>query len=144
MGKTCKIITEASLRKESPAAMKNRSGIIRAILLTAVLIVFIAVCNTASAEKTGKVRGGWLILRSLPSYKGQQIASYPTGTVVTIIGQSGSWYEVKTPDGLTGYMLGDYLKINEEGGGGGGTVPAGGSDSPAGSGAVRYGAGGRC
>ena len=68
--------------------------------------------NIAGAEKTGKVHGGWLILRSDPSYKGSKISSYPTGTVVTITGQSGKWYAVKTPDGLTGYMLGSYLTVS--------------------------------
>ena len=71
-----------------------------------------AFCTPAAAEKTGKVHGGWLILRSTPSYSGKQLSSYPTGTVVTITGQSGKWYAVKAPDGLTGYMLGSYLTVS--------------------------------
>lgn len=92
--------------------MKQKSR--KACCVFFVILVFfhIAAYSTAFAEKTGKVRGGWLILRSMPSYKGQQISSYPTGTVVTITGQNGSWYAVKTPDGLTGYMLGSYLTIS--------------------------------
>ena len=82
------------------------------ILLSIALILWTAMSGTAAAEKTGKVKGGWLILRSMPSYSGKQISSYPTGTVVTILSQSGSWYEVKAPDGLTGYMLGTYLVIS--------------------------------
>ena len=73
----------------------------------------------AFANQTGTVRGGWLILRGSPSFTGAIISSYPSGTVVTITGQSGSWYSVIAPDGLTGYMLGDYLQI------GGGSVPSG-------------------
>jgi len=70
-------------------------------------------------ERTGRVFGGWLILRTSPSYTGQIRSSYPSGTVVTITGQSGAWYQVKAPDGLTGYMLGSYLKVD------GGSVPSG-------------------
>lgn len=84
------------------------------ILLKTIPAIFCAwmllLCS-ASAETTAKVRGGWLILRSTPSYSGQQISSYPTGTIITITGKNGSWYEVKAPDGLTGYMRASYLTI---------------------------------
>ena len=81
-------------------------------LFILILLAGVFMASGASAEKTGKVRGGWLILRSAPSYSGKQISSYPTGTVVKITGQSGKWYAVEAPDGLTGYMLGSYLKIS--------------------------------
>lgn len=81
----------------------------------ALLFALTAICaviplNPAIAE-TATVRGGWLILRSEPSFSGAAMASYPSGTVVTITGQRGAWYAVVTPDGRTGYMLGDYLKF---------------------------------
>ena len=85
---------------------------IHRILFLCILLLCVAAFAASYAEKTGKVHGGWLILRSMPSYSGKQLASYPSGTVVKITGQSGSWYEVKTPDGLTGYMLGTYLYIS--------------------------------
>ena len=88
------------------------------ILLTAILP-----CAGARAEQTGIVRGGWLILRAAPSFGGTIKSSYPSGTKVKISGKTGSWYAVTTPDGLTGYMLGDYLQVS--GGGGGGSVPDG-------------------
>ena len=84
------------------------------ILLTAVLP-----CAEARAEKTGIVKGGWLILRAAPSFGGKIKSSYPSGTKVTITGQIGSWYAVTAPDGLTGYMLGDYLQVYN----GGGSIP---------------------
>ncbi len=81
-------------------------------MIAAFCIAIILFCSScAVAEKTGKVHGGWLILRDAPSYSGKQISSYPAGTVVTITGQSGSWYAVKTPDSLTGYMLGKFLTV---------------------------------
>lgn len=85
----------------------------RAALLAALIILLAAVlpCG-ALAAKTGTVKGGWLILRASPSFSGKIISSYPSGTVVTITGQVGSWYEVTAPDGMNGYMLGDYLQVN--------------------------------
>ena len=85
-----------------------------AALAAAIAILLFAALpyENALAEKTGTVKGGWLILRAAPSFSGTIISSYPTGTRVTITGQVGSWYAVTTPDGLTGYMLGDYLQVS--------------------------------
>lgn len=89
----------------------RRKRIIRGLFIL-ILLAGVLLVSAAAAEKTGRVRGGWLILRSAPSYSGKQISSYPTGTVVRITGQSGKWYAVEAPDGLTGYMLGSYLKVS--------------------------------
>ena len=82
--------------------------------LTAVIMVMLLLPGTEAmaAERQGTVFGGWLNLRSAPSYNGSIRASYPTGTKVTITGQKGSWYSVKAPDGLSGYMLGSFLKVS--------------------------------
>ena len=82
--------------------------------------------NALAENRTGVVKGGWLILRAEPSFNGAIRASYPSGTTVTITGQIGSWYAVTTQDGLTGYMLGDYLQVGGSSGGstGGDTKPA--------------------
>ena len=96
-----------------------------AVILAVLVILTTAVLPCAdayAASQTGVVKGGWLILRSAPSFGGKIKSSYPSGTVVTITGQIGSWYAVTTPDGLTGYMLGDYLQVNG-GGSGSGTIP---------------------
>ena len=83
-----------------------------AIILMVLILAITAVLPMSGAmADTGTVKGGWLILRSQPSFAGAIKASYPSGTVVTITGQVGSWYAVTTPDGKTGYMLGDYLQI---------------------------------
>ena len=91
--------------------MNHRKKRFAALFLAAAVFFCCVLCTPALAEKTGKVRGGWLILRSEPTTKSKKISSYPTGTVVTITGQSGKWYAVKAPDGLTGYMLGSYLTV---------------------------------
>ena len=92
--------------------MKHGKNRLIICLVIGIFLVSLSIYTTAAAEKTGRVYGGWLILRSAPSYSGKQISSYPTGTVVRITGQSGKWYAVEAPDGLTGYMLGSYLKIS--------------------------------
>ena len=92
--------------------MKQEQKRYAAWFAAAALFFCCILCATAGAEKTGKVKGGWLNLRSEPSYTGKKVSSYPTGTVVTITGQSGSWYEVTAPDGMKGYMLGTYLILS--------------------------------
>ncbi len=84
-----------------------------AFLILAVSLSVFAV--SSAANDTGTVFGGWLILRNAPSYSGNIVSSYPSGTVVQITGRSGSWYSVIAPDGMTGYMLGNYLKIQGSG-----------------------------
>ncbi len=87
-----------------------------AIILMVLILAALSVLPVSGAmADTGTVKGGWLILRADPSFTGAIKASYPSGTVVTITGQVGSWYAVTTPDGLTGYMLGDYLQIGGSG-----------------------------
>ena len=70
------------------------------------------------AEQTGRVRGGWLRLRTAPSLSGQIIGSYYTGTQVTIHSTTGSWYYVTAPDGRTGYMSRNFITV------GGSSAPA--------------------
>ena len=66
-----------------------------------------------AANMTATVKGGWLNLRSAPSMTASIINSYYTGTKVTILEQSGSWYRVKVGS-RTGYMLGSYLNFNAD------------------------------
>ena len=79
------------------------------LMMALILALSMAALNPALADETATVKGGWLILRDAPSYSGNIISSYATGTVVTITGQVGSWYAVIAPDGRTGYMLSTYL-----------------------------------
>ncbi len=92
--------------------MKHGKKRFVAALVSAVIFLCSFMPVVAFAEKTGTVRGGWLILRDALSYSGRKISSYPTGTVVTITGQSGKWYAVTAPDGINGYMLGSYLVVS--------------------------------
>lgn len=65
-----------------------------------------------SGETTASVVGGWLRLRQAPSTSSITLASYPTGTQVTVLGASGQWMYVRTPDGRYGYMSASYLRVN--------------------------------
>ena len=95
---------------------RKQSAVVLSVLV--ILLTSVIPFTGVQAEQTGVVKGGWLILRSAPSFNGTIKSSYPSGTVVTITGQVGSWYAVTAPDGLSGYMLGDYLQVSGEGGNG--------------------------
>lgn len=86
-------------------------------LLVAVLLLSLVPAASMAATRYASVTGGWLRLRSAPNFNASTITSYYTGTQVEVLGTSGSWYHVKTPDGRTGYMHGDYLVV-------GGSVPS--------------------
>ena len=98
--------------------MKMKTQGIALITVLAIVLTAVLPLTAALADQTGTEVGGWLILRGGPSFNSTIISSYPSGTVVTITGQTGSWYSVRTPDGLTGYMNSAYLKVSGGGGGG--------------------------
>lgn len=81
-------------------------------------IVALPTENAQAAATTATVKGGWLRLRAEASFDAQTLASYYTGTVVTVLGSSGKWYQVTAPDGRTGYMYSQYLTINTSSSGG--------------------------
>lgn len=87
-----------------------------AVLLVAVMLMSILPA-TSMAASYATVVGGWLRLRSAPNFNATTITSYYTGTQVQILSSSGGWYKVQTPDGRTGYMYGDYLRV-------GGSIPS--------------------
>ena len=58
-----------------------------------------------------------LWMRTGPSTDYDQIVALDAGTVVTVIGESNGWYQVKYGD-KTGWMSGKYLSKVETGGGG--------------------------
>ncbi len=84
-----------------------------AMLLTLTLLLTLCAMPAAKADSyaTATVKGGWLRLRDGASTDAETISAYFTGTTVTILGGSGSWYHVLTPDGKTGYMHSSYLTI---------------------------------
>ncbi|MGN0779708.1 MAG: SH3 domain-containing protein [Aristaeellaceae bacterium] len=93
-----------------------------ALMLTLMLTVGMLTLPTTAAQAastTATIKGGWLRLRAEPSFDAVTITSYRTGTVVTVLGSQGKWYQVTTPDGRSGYMYGDYLTIGTSSSGSG-------------------------
>ena len=88
-------------------------------LVLAMLIAITMLIIPASAENyaTAVVKGGWLRLRAEASASSETISAYFTGTQVTIIGTSGEWYYVLTPDGHYGFMNSNYLTVTGSGSG---------------------------
>lgn len=85
-----------------------------AAILTIALVAAMTVLPTAPAmaDTTAYVIGGWLRLRAEPSFSAATIGSFNTGTPVTVLGVTGSWYSVRTPNNMTGYMYSAYLSFN--------------------------------
>ncbi|MBR4081898.1 MAG: SH3 domain-containing protein [Clostridia bacterium] len=94
-----------------------------AIVLMLTLLCSVTPVHASEVPAVMEVTGGWLRLRAAPGYEATTLASYYTGTQVSILGIYGDWYQVRTPDGLTGYMLGDYLRDSSGMSGGGGVSP---------------------
>ena len=86
------------------------------IALAVVMVLALLPAQIAAAAEYGTVKGGWLRLRTAPSYDATIINSYYTGTVVEILGTSGAWYSVKAPDNQAGYMYSDYITLGGSGG----------------------------
>lgn len=53
-------------------------------------------------------------LRSQPTQNSTWLGAYPSGTWMSITGQSGNWYSVVAPDGKTGYMSKNYVRIPQD------------------------------
>lgn len=77
--------------------------------LIAILLIGILLFSSASASSTATIIGGWLRLRDAPSYDSNTIASYYTGTKVTVLSTTGGWSYVRMSDGKTGYMNSSFL-----------------------------------
>lgn len=91
-------------------------------LLACAILICILFSSAFAAGQTATVRGGWLVLRESPSFSGAILASYPSGTVVTVKSSYGSWYAVTTPDNMSGYMLSNFLTLSGSSGSGTGDV----------------------
>lgn len=92
--------------------MKRMMAICLALVLLAGII---PAPQAEAAPLTLTVKGGWLRLRETASFNGDTIASYYTGTKVTVLDALGAWYKVETPDGRVGYMYGSYLSSSGTG-----------------------------
>ncbi len=88
--------------------MKRIAALILSVML---VLTMLTVPAQAADYATAVVKGGWLRLRDGASTDAKTISAYFTGTKVTLLGGSGSWYFVLTPDGKTGYMHSNFLTV---------------------------------
>lgn len=87
-----------------------------AVILAVALMV---TCFLGFSERTNagtltanvSTNGARLNVRSGPSTDYQVIAKLNNGAEVTVVGSSGSWYQVRYASGETGYVYGKYLKF---------------------------------
>lgn len=87
--------------------MKNK---LRVFLLA--LLACLLMAGGAMAAEFGVIhRTESLNLRSQGSSSSQWLGSYPQGTWVEITGSQNNFYRVKTPDGRTGYMSKNYIRL---------------------------------
>ncbi len=82
-----------------------------AVAIALIISAVIMMPETAHATTVAYVKGGWLRLRAAPSFDSETLASYYTGTAVTVLSAAGSWYYVQTGDSRIGYMYGSYLSF---------------------------------
>ena len=95
--------------------MKRLISVSLALMLFLTMIIPAA---SAAPTSTVYVKGGWLRMRSAPSFDAPTIASFYTGTPLTYLGSSGYWYYLRAASGMTGYMYSTYLTTTPPGGGG--------------------------
>ncbi|MBQ6570133.1 MAG: SH3 domain-containing protein [Clostridia bacterium] len=67
--------------------------------------------TTTAAAKTGVVNTSTLNMRRGAGTSYSVVTKISKGTVVTILGTSGSWYKVKLSDGKTGYVSQTYITV---------------------------------
>ena len=82
----------------------------RSLAALAALVLLVTMLPLSVLAETLQVSPSSLNLRTSPSTQSQVVAVYQRGTKVTVLGTSGKWTRVRTPDGKTGYMLTSYLK----------------------------------
>ena len=84
--------------------------------MLAALTLLLTLPALALAADFAVVRGGRLNLRQYPSSSSQSLGKYASGSWVDVQGQGASgWYAVRTMDGKTGYMAGNYLTFAQSG-----------------------------
>ena len=74
------------------------------------LVLMLSLTCSAMAD-TVTVKGGYLRMRNSPSTDAVVLERYPSGTVLSLLGNLGDWLFVQASDGNKGYMMSAYLTI---------------------------------
>ncbi len=67
--------------------------------------------SAQTASSSGVVSGSTVNVRSKASTSGSVVESLTKDTQVTLLGMTGAWYYVSTPNGNTGYIRYDYITL---------------------------------
>ncbi len=87
-------------------SLKHRFSAIFASALMAVITPI------SAYAQTGTVTADLLNIRSLASASSPVVTQVSQGEVLDLISYDGSWYEIKTSDGKTGFANGNYISPN--------------------------------
>lgn len=93
---------------------QHTPAIPRLLCLLAMLALLAAVPQAALADEPGVVVGGSLHLRAEPTLQATVLATYPSGTQLTILATQDGWRHVYV-DGQMGYMEAKYVSAVTDG-----------------------------
>jgi len=94
-------------------------GVRRSIGVCALLTCGLTVAAYAqksgnSTPRQGEVNGNDVYVRSGPSTNHYPILKLSAGKRVSIVGESGEWYEIMPPDGTFSYISGEYVDTADD------------------------------
>lgn len=84
----------------------------RIFLLFICLLLFITIPVHGTEMQTGVIKGDNINLRAEPSLEGRIISVLKQGSMVTIMEQTALWFRVQLPNGQTGWVSGQFVKVN--------------------------------
>ena len=87
----------------------------RSLCVLCLSVLIACLMLTPALAMTATVQGGYLRMRNAPSPDATVLERYVTGTVVSVLGESGDWTFVQADDGNKGYMLSMYLALGDSG-----------------------------
>ena len=76
------------------------------VIAMAVLLASVAVAETVATRERARLRQG-------PSAATELLGELEPDTKLELLGESGGWRQVRTPDGRVGYVWGDHLAGHE-------------------------------
>lgn len=94
------------------SALRRQWG---ALLLALLLLVPCLPARAAAAIAYGVVENSsYVNLRSQPTQNSTRLGYYQPGVWVEITGESGNWYSVNGPDGKSGWMSKNFIRVDAE------------------------------
>ena len=76
------------------------------------LLGMLAVAGAGAADLTAVVRKAEVHVHAEPKQESAKLANLKQDDTVTVAAQKGLWYELKLPDGKTGYVRVNDVRVN--------------------------------